>query len=281
MSQGAGQAATVSLRNSVGSKLEVAKHGAHVLTWSPGVNEESVLFVSPAAKFGPQDAIRGGIPICFPQFGPRGALEQHGFCRKNNDWAIAKQDEKSVEFELKDSESTRASAWPHTFQVNYLVELTDEGNLATKMKVKNTGSEQFTFTCALHTYFGVGDISSTSVEGLRGCEYEDSLQGGKVLQEQEDAIRFEGEVDRVYGPTPQEIEIKDQSHKRRICIFKSSSFPDAVVWNPWIEKSQKMADLPDDAYKRFVCVEVGAIRQPVSLQPQQEWEASQAISVKS
>ncbi len=154
----------------------------------------------------------------------------------------------------------------------------EDGSLQTALRVKNTGSKQFAFTCALHTYFTVGHISGASVKGLKGCTYEDGLQppGSPAVTEEDDAVRFEGEVDRVYGTTNSLLTIHDDTNSREVNIHKNN-FPDAVVWNPWIEKTKSLADMPDEDYQKFVCVEVGAIRQPVSVQCSSEKSQKHSI----
>lgn len=126
------------------------------------------------------------------------------------------------------------------------------------LRVKNTGQEPFSFTCALHTYFAVGDISGAAVHGLQGCEYEDGLQpvGSPPVKEDSEEVVFQGEVDRVYGPTPSLLKITDKDNGRAISIAKTPAFPDAVVWNPWVEKTKSLADMPDADFRKFVCVEV-------------------------
>jgi glucose-6-phosphate 1-epimerase len=105
-------------------------------------------------------------------------------------------------------------------------------------------------------------------------EYE---EGGSTSVEQADAITFSGEVDRVYGPAPAEILLEDRHGGRMITINKDAGFPDAVVWNPWMEKAAALADMPDDDYKEFVCIEVGAIRKSVTVKPGESWSGSQTI----
>jgi glucose-6-phosphate 1-epimerase len=268
------------LRSPAGAVCEVSKHGAHVLSWTPSTNAATALYMSPRAKYGAADAIRGGIPICFPQFGPRGQLPQHGFCRKSNDWELEGAcSQTSAAFKLVATDATRQSAWPHEFECYYTVSLQDDGSLQTELRVKNTGTAPFSFTCALHTYFAVDDIAKTAVEGLQGCTYEDGLKSGEVATENDAKIRFAGEVDRVYGPAPATLTIADAGNLRAVTINKSDNFPDAVVWNPWIEKAKSLADMPDGDYQKFVCVEVGAIRTPVTVPAGSEWSASQRLSV--
>lgn len=291
------------------STLSLKKHGAHVCSWQ-SEGEEDVMFMSDLAKFGPADAIRGGIPLCFPQFGLRGALPQHGFFRKSNDWVAS--DPRSlpngdVEVTLKHTDTviihtpnplipapvssllhmradtadpqaeTRASAWPHPFEASYIVTLSN-ASVKMKLHVKNTGATDLTFTCALHTYFNVADIAETAVRGLQGVDYEDGVDGGKVKTEEAPAITFTAEVDRVYGPAPNTLLVEDS--RRVVEISKDDGFPDAVVWNPWVDKAAALADLPDDAYKRFVCVEVGVICSPVTVPAGGEWSGSQTLCVR-
>lgn len=238
--------------------------------------------MSDLAKFGKGDAVRGGIPICFPQFGPRGPLAQHGFCRRSDDWKITKEevlpngDVRTV-LTLTDSEETRKSAWPHKFVLDYEVVL-GAGTLTTGLIFKNAGEEDVQFTCALHSYFPVGDVDETTVQGLKGVEYEDSTAGGKVCMEEGEAVTFKGEVDRVYGPAPQVLKVVDGKLGRAIRIAKDPTFPDAVVWNPWADKCRALADMPDEAFRRFVCVEVGAVRTPVTVPAGGTWTARQVLT---
>ncbi len=110
------------------------------------------------------------LAVCFPQFGPRGQLPQHGFVRKSNDWTATEPQEgdKRMVFKHSDTEETRASAWPHKFEATYEVELGSE-TLTTCLRVKNTGDQPFEFTCALHTYFRVSDVSKIAIQGLKVC----------------------------------------------------------------------------------------------------------------
>jgi glucose-6-phosphate 1-epimerase len=87
--------------------------------------------MSPKAKYGASDAIRGGIPICFPQFGPRGDLPQHGFCRKSNDWVLEEGSETKAVYKLCATDDTRNSAWPFEFECFYSVSLLEDGSLET------------------------------------------------------------------------------------------------------------------------------------------------------
>jgi glucose-6-phosphate 1-epimerase len=118
--------------------------------------------------------------------------------------------------------------------------------------VKNTGDEPFTMSGALHSYFAVGEITQVTVDGLDGVEYLDTV-GTKEVRHQNGAVRFDREVDRNYHSSD-DITIQDASLRREITVQRSGSHT-AVVWNPWIEKSKALTDLPDEDYHRFVCVE--------------------------
>jgi glucose-6-phosphate 1-epimerase len=133
-------------------------------------------------------------------------------------------------------------------------------------------------TC-LHTYFAVGDIAQTEVRGLRGVKYLDNLEGLREKVETQDAIRFDGEVDRVYVNTTETTEIVDRAWNRIIEVAKSDSLS-TVVWNPWIAKAQRMPDYGDDEYLRMVCVESGNVKaNALQLQPGQS--ATLAVAIDS
>ncbi len=56
-----------------GARAVLALHGAHVLSWIPAGGTEQ-LYLSPQSEFSLGQAIRGGVPVCFPQFATRGSL---------------------------------------------------------------------------------------------------------------------------------------------------------------------------------------------------------------
>lgn len=266
------------LTHASGASVEIYLQGAHVTSWRPAGGEE-VLFMSRESRFETGVPIRGGIPIVFPQFSNRGPLPQHGFARTQS-WEVEEQGMNAegasfARFRLTDSAPTRA-LWPHSFLVELLVTL-DEG-LSTTLRVTNTEERSFNFTSALHTYFQVGDVGGVRVEGLEGSRFLGTESGGES-QAVVEPIRIEGETDGVYGGTADRLWIRDASRKRTIVIDKPG-FPDAVVWNPWVEKAQAMPDFGDDEYRTMLCVEPGAIAEPVHLAPGEQWSGTQVLRVE-
>ena len=47
-----------------------------------------MLYLSSKSAMDGSKAVRGGIPICFPNFGPWKLGAQHGFARTSNDWKV-------------------------------------------------------------------------------------------------------------------------------------------------------------------------------------------------
>ncbi|KAE8697080.1 putative glucose-6-phosphate 1-epimerase [Hibiscus syriacus] len=273
------------LRESRGSSAEVYLYGGHVTSWKNEQGEE-LLFVSSKAWFNPPKPIRGGIPICFPQFSNLGPLESHGFVR-NKFWSIDTDppafptnstSKAYIDLILKASEEDM-KIWPHSYEFRLRVALGPGGDLMLTSRIRNTNSDgkPFTFTFAYHTYFSVSDISEVRVEGLETLDYLDNLQNRKRFTEQGDAITFEGEVDKIYLSTPTKIAILDHEKKRTL-VLRKDGLPDAVVWNPWDKRAKTIPDLGDDEYKYMLCVEAAAIEKPITLKPGEEWRVRQELS---
>ncbi|MFS7944529.1 putative glucose-6-phosphate 1-epimerase [Helianthus anomalus] len=273
------------LREIRGSSAEVYLYGAHVTSWKNEQGEE-LLFVSSKAIFKPSKPIRGGIPICFPQFSNMGSLEAHGFAR-NRVWTIDTDPPPLppnvtngvfVDLLLKPTEED-LKIWPHSFEYRLRVTLGPGGDLMLTSRIRNTNTDgkAFTFTFAYHTYFSVSDISEVRVEGLETFDYLDNLKNRERYTEQGDAITFESEVDKIYLSTPTKIAILDHE-KKRTFVVRKDGLPDAVVWNPWDKKAKAMADFGDDEYKHMLCVEAAAIEKPITLKPGEEWKVRQELS---
>ncbi|CAK9163028.1 unnamed protein product [Ilex paraguariensis] len=275
----------VVLQNSRGASARVSLHGGQVLSWKTDRGEE-LLFTSSKAIFKPPTAVRGGIPICFPQFGKRGLLEQHGFAR-NKIWLIDDNppplptnyspSKAYIDLLLKPSEED-LKAWPHSFEFRLRVSLTVDGHLNMLSRIRNINGKPFSFSFAYHTYFAVSDISEVRVEGLETLDYLDNLCNRERFTEQGDALTFESEVDRVYLSSSDAIAVFDHEKKRTFVIQKEG-LPDVVVWNPWEKKSKSMADFGDEEYKQMLCVDGAAIEKPIVLKPGEEWTGRLELSV--
>ena len=250
--------------------------GAHLTSWR--CRGAEIMFLSDQSQFEKGMPIRGGIPIAFPQFG-RGKLPPHGFARilewNIQSTRITDTNAVKVSLLLSDSDESR-EMWDHSFRLEFTVILDSELN--TTLRVSNTGPSRFDFKAALHTYFSVADITSTSVDGLMGREYQDSLKGGEKFEEKGDRVTFDREVDRIYLSTSDRLSITDVSGGKRIDLLKTG-FPDAVVWNPWIAKSKNMPDFGDNEFMNMVCVEAGAVGNSVVLEPSEIWKAEQKLSI--
>lgn len=252
-----------------GATALVALHGAHVLSWIPADGRER-LFLSERAKYSEGAAIRGGVPVIFPQFGERGALQKHGFARTLA-WRFAGVEEERAVFELTNDE--RTAHWPHAFVACLRIGLSAT-SLDLVLEVENTGADAFAFTAALHTYLRVDDIADAALLGLQGCDYEDSAAGGVLRREDNHEVRFEGEVDRIYNDVVAPLELHDGA---RVLHIEQDGFGDAVVWNPGERLAAGIGDLAPGDWKRFVCVEAGQVLQPQVLATGETWTGSQTL----
>ena len=265
-----------------GASCEVVLAGAHVTSWKTKDGVER-LFVSSASEFGNGAAIRGGIPVCWPQFSGRGNLPKHGFLRTSSDWEIAEMSSENGECRLVlsmcDSDATR-ELWPHKFEVRYAVTLSADG-LDTELEVINTGDAELAFHAALHTYFSVSDVAGCTVTGLDGLTYEDNTQGGAVAQETRAELQITGEIDNVYLDAPSSLVLRYPQGAGQLRLSKSESFRDVVLWNLGAEKAPSMKDLGAGEWQQYVCLEAAAIGTPVSLAPGATWKGSQSFACET
>ena len=233
----------------------VALQGAHLLAWQPE-GEEPVLWMSSASAFKEGVAIRGGIPICWPWFGPAGK-PSHGFAR-NMPWTLTEHQETqqgvvlTLTLTLKSCEKTR-ELWPHDFT------LTARFTLGETCHIELESTGDFEANSALHTYFNIGDIAGVSIKGL-GNSFIDKVDGAKARQEEGD-LTFTGQTDRIYTQPQATSEIVDPVLKRTLVIAHENN-SDVVAWNPGSALSVSMADMPDDGYKTMVCVETAQVSHP-------------------
>ncbi|CAL1376984.1 unnamed protein product [Linum trigynum] len=275
----------VILREVRGQSAEVYLNGGQVTSWKNEYGEE-LLFLSSKAVFKPPTAIRGGIPISFPQFGMHGSLEQHGFAR-NTVWTIDKDpppfptvssNKAFIDLILKPSEDDPKS-WPHRFEFRIRITLGPGGDLMLTSRIRNTNTDgkPFTFTFAYNNYFYLTDISEVRIEGLETLDYLDNLNSRDRVTEQGDAITFESEVDKVYLKTPTKIAILDHERKRTY-VLRKDGLPDAVVWNPWDKRAKAIVDLGDEEYKHMLMVGAACVEKPITLKPGEEWKGRQELS---
>jgi D-hexose-6-phosphate mutarotase len=242
-----------------------------------------VLFLSRASFFAPGKPIRGGIPICFPWFGPRAGHAEfpaHGFARIRR-WDVeslsgSASEGVTVLLRLASDDQTRA-LWPHDFEARLKVAVTRE--LSVTLEVTNRGDASFTFEEALHTYLAVSDVREVSVDGLAGAPYLDKTDGFRRKELGAKPLRFDAETDRVFPGTDTTCVINDPALSRRIVIGKSGS-RSTVVWNPWIAKAVAMADFADDEWPQMLCIETANVgADAITLSPGDSHEMNATIGV--
>lgn len=222
------------------------------------------LFLSSRSHFEEGRSIRGGIPVVFPWFGPNkedANAPQHGWAR-TAEWGIESQSESNATLRLA------RDGW----EVRLSFDFGDQ--LQIQFSARNASEQPRSFECTLHTYFAVSDIANVEIEGLDGREYIAKSRGG-VREVQQGPIRVTGEVDWVFPDAPSPITIRDGATGYEL----RGDWNSAVVWNPWEDKAATMSDLGDDEWRRFVCVEVGAVAEgAVELSAGETWNISLEIS---
>jgi len=251
----------------------ISIYGAQVLSFKQktekSIESNELLFLSEKAFFEKGKAIKGGIPICWPWFGqapdtsPDKNLEEksrpaHGFAR-NVLWKLletssSKVDGTKIVLALQDSESSR-KLWPHAFNLSLTINIGK--TLKLSLETINTGTQTFSITQALHSYFSVSDISKVSIAGLDQAQYLDATFDGSKqdwpIVVQNGDVTFDKEVDRIYTQAPA-LTLIDEGRTQQLNI-RSSNSNTTVIWNPWVDISANSADLSDDAYRQFVCIE--------------------------
>lgn len=265
---------SVELNHASGATARVFDHGAHVTSWKTSDGVER-LFLSERAEFKPGVAIRGGVPIIFPQFAALGALPKHGFARTTS-WQLESSSNEQAVFVLLPSDAT--AVWPHQFLARYVVTL-DDDELSMALTIANVDAKPMAFTAALHTYLRVQNVEHIQLHGLQYCRYRDSAHGNVERDELQPTVSIQGEVDRIYFSTSQPIIVREPGQREMQC--HASGFADTVIWNPGAALTAKMADMTHDGYLNMMCVEAAAIGSPISLQAGQSWTGMQTLKVLS
>lgn len=222
--------------------------------WTP-LGQEPVLWTSRRSAFAPGAPIRGGIPVCFPWFGPGPTPDAglHGFARVTP-WTLVDAVESGADvvltLELRDIDVAVRAAWPSPFAARLTVTVGPTLTLA--LSITNTGDQPVTFQEALHTYLAVGEVGDVTVTGLEDLPFTDRLGPGDQPPAR-GALRIAAETDRVY-PQPGTIVVDDPALGRTLSVTASGS-GNAVVWNPWVAKAAAMADFGDDEWREMLCIE--------------------------
>jgi glucose-6-phosphate 1-epimerase len=263
---------------------EIYLQGAHLTDWQPA-GHGPTLFLSERSSFEPGKAIRGGVPIIFPWFGPRTGSRtdgpSHGFARLEN-WELAfaalSGDDLHLTLTLAPTEQSRALGFDN-FRLAYQLILGE--TLTLRLTVANEADEPLHFEEAFHTYLTVGDATQVSISGLAGVEYLDKTDAFRRKLQTDPIITFTAETDRPYLNTEATVTLEDPTLRRRITVAKQGS-ETTVIWNPWSDLSTKLADMDDNGWQQMACIETAnAADNAITLPPRSTHTMQAKISVES
>ncbi|MEN5237828.1 MULTISPECIES: D-hexose-6-phosphate mutarotase [Pseudomonas] len=251
------------------AELLIAQQGAQVLSYQR-IGEPPLLWLSDQAIFRQGKSVRAGVPVCWPWFGnlqrnPQSVQNMfqgeqapaHGLAR-GRDWQLLGMEESGnnllIEFTLPEAQG-ELPGWPHDVELKLRMELGDQLQLT--LTSYNLGNTNLTLSQALHSYFAVSDVRQVQVEGVDGLGYIETLADWEQRQQQGN-LAFTGETDRIYLNAPQQLAIVDPHWNRRITLQASGS-RSAVIWNPWTDRAQELADMADDGWQRMLCIETANV----------------------
>lgn len=251
------------------AELLLAEQGAQILRYQR-LGEPPLIWLSEQAAGQRGQSVRGGVPVCWPWFGdlarnPAALLAQyrgdaapfHGLVR-NLAWECRES--------VVDGEGVRLlfacpqpedglPGWPHAVDVELEIRLGTR--LYLSLRSHNRGQRPVWISQALHSYFAVSDIRDVKVRGLEGCRYIETLDEWREYR-QNGALRFTGETDRIYLDLPAQLELHDSGWQRKICLHSQQSHS-AVLWNPWIDKAQRLSQFAEDAWQHMLCIETANV----------------------
>lgn len=253
-----------------GDSLLVAEQGAQVLSWVSDGRER--LFLSPGSAADGHTAIRGGVPICWPQFNQRGPLPKHGFAR-NVSWRMGAfepaDDHAELRLHLEPSAQTLV-LWPHHFELTLVLRL-QARRLHLALEAHNPGDTAWAFTGALHSYLRVDDLSQARLWGLAGQAEWDSLRD--VAGQGAPVIALDGPFDRIYAAADQALRLVDGAHG--LTVSQSASWGNTVVWNP----GGGLPDLPEAHHRHMLCVEAAQVLAATTVAAGERWVGWQQFDV--
>ena len=271
----------LTLASSDGAQIRVSLFGGQVCSWR-GADGSERLFMSAQTCWDDSSALRGGVPVIFPQFAEFGALPKHGFARISR-WTLdhaGRADDGSGQMCLTLRDGPASAQFAGHFLLTLTINLTDE-RLRLSLAVQNTGDQPFEFCAALHTYLRA-EIRRCSIGGLARQNYRDSVDQGRMVTAAAsaaatDRLTIDREIDRIYAALSTPVVLHAPQGPLEIT---QTGFEDVVVWNPWRAKTAAMSDLAPDDYLRFVCIEAGLINQPATLPPGARWCGSQTLAIR-
>ena len=269
-----GQLPAMTIRAADGAQATVTLYGGHLVSWRTSDGQER-LFCSRDSALDGSRAIRGGVPVIFPQFGARGTGMRHGFARVAT-WQLESTGDADgaawAQFILHhtDLPEAIAASWPWAFTLRLRVAVQGQ-SLELQLSVHNTGEQAFPFSAALHSYFAIDQLSEARVGGLQRVRYSDETPQDALQAEEE--LQFSDKLDRIYYQLPGALTLQSGGHTLRL---EQQGFTDAVVWNPGAQDAAALPDLADDEYQRFICIEPALI-QPDLLAAGAEWTGRQHL----
>ncbi|MES2742366.1 MAG: D-hexose-6-phosphate mutarotase [Pseudomonadota bacterium] len=259
-----------------GASAIVTLYGAHLVSWHSADGAQR-LFCSSLSALDGSRAIRGGVPVIFPQFGARGAGMRHGFARVST-WRLADSgidgQHHFAEFALDqhDLAPKLAADWPFAFSLRLRVALHGE-RLDLALSVRNEDDQAFPFSAALHSYLLVDQLASCALHGLQHVRFSDEV--GQVALQDEAALRLSDKLDRIYYQVPGTLALDTGGAGLRL---EQQGFTDVVVWNPGAADTAALADMADLEFERFLCVEPALI-EPDLLAAGAEWTGLHSLCV--
>jgi glucose-6-phosphate 1-epimerase len=271
-----GQLPALHLRAPDGAEATITLYGAHLVSWktAPGpqagtagihaTDGQERLFLGTLSALDGSRAIRGGVPVIFPQFAERGQGMRHGFARVSTWRLLDSGEQDGAAFALlalngADLAPALAAAWPHPFELSLRVSVQAQ-SLVMALEVRNTGTHPFPFAAALHTYYLVEDVEAVRIDGV-----------------QAETLAITDKLDQVFERIGGQIGFDTGADKLHL---QQSGFADAVVWNPGAVDAAALADMEDEEYRRFVCIEP-ALLTPQVLEPGGSWRGEHRVVVSA
>lgn len=229
-----------------------------------------LLYLSPLVDVYPDNPIRGGIPLMFPQFGDFGPLRKHGFVR-DLQWNLVTETEdaevKNISYAL-DIKAADFPDWPFDACLQFNARLSLQ-TLSIDWSVQNTGAQAFNFTEGFHPYFAISSRKDILVNGLEDLPFRDSFPGENAYELNTDRL-----VERQYVGNA-DICFYNGSHWLKIT---ASGFDSWMVWNPGKVGATKISDLPDEDWDKFICIEPIVLSKPIFLEPGKTFNAQLTVS---